>query len=464
MQDPYPGFDDSDTDRTDELPVLSEAAVWAVGGHLPDFDDEDTGEHPVLFVPRAQRIDRELSHDATAIATLEEALKDARRDLDAARAAHAEQSGLLAQRERELAEVKNEFQRQRQQIGELRIALKQLQQRHTSLLEHVGAAKEELTKQTRLAAEGAGAAEKVRRYRDETQTLTAYIAGSSERWKAMEALASSQNERIADLQRELEQRIERQQSAEHQSHSAAKRVHDLKAKLADALTGLRARDRDLAVLKRSKTADRARNTQADLTAKLAQQQSLLDEREKQLRAANDERAVLEHRLAETEANLERLQAVGRQDERIAALQQDLSERISALRNVRVPKKPATDATDATSVHAKKSPPPPPPQGARNVPMLVCLTSDALDKHVIDAPEMTIGRGSECEIRIFTHFVSRQHARLKRNEEKVTIEDCGSTNGVFVNSVRVERQDLEHGDWVTIGETQFRFLRESAPPA
>jgi hypothetical protein len=35
--------------------------------------------------------------------------------------------------------------------------------------------------------------------------------------------------------------------------------------------------------------------------------------------------------------------------------------------------------------------------------------------------------------------------------------------VFVNSVRVERQDLEHGDWVTIGETQFRFLYESASP-
>jgi pSer/pThr/pTyr-binding forkhead associated (FHA) protein len=92
-----------------------------------------------------------------------------------------------------------------------------------------------------------------------------------------------------------------------------------------------------------------------------------------------------------------------------------------------------------------------------------LTSEALEKHVIDAPQMTIGRGSECEIRIFTHFVSRQHARLKRTEGKVTIEDCGSTNGVFVNSVRVERQDLEHGDWVTIGETQFRFLHESASP-
>jgi hypothetical protein len=27
----------------------------------------------------------------------------------------------------------------------------------------------------------------------------------------------------------------------------------------------------------------------------------------------------------------------------------------------------------------------------------------------------------------------------------------------VNAVRIERQPLRHGDWVTIGETQFRFI-------
>ena len=41
---------------------------------------------------------------------------------------------------------------------------------------------------------------------------------------------------------------------------------------------------------------------------------------------------------------------------------------------------------------------------------------------------------------------------------VTIEDLGSKNGIFVNSVRVESQMLQHGDWVTVGETQFRFIR------
>jgi pSer/pThr/pTyr-binding forkhead associated (FHA) protein len=33
--------------------------------------------------------------------------------------------------------------------------------------------------------------------------------------------------------------------------------------------------------------------------------------------------------------------------------------------------------------------------------------------------------------------------------------------VFVNSVRVERQQLQQGDLLTIGETQFRFVESMA---
>jgi len=59
-------------------------------------------------------------------------------------------------------------------------------------------------------------------------------------------------------------------------------------------------------------------------------------------------------------------------------------------------------------------------------------------------------------------VSREHARLTLSTRGgVVIEDLGSTNGVFVNSVRVDRQELHHGDVVTVGESQFRFLETMA---
>jgi pSer/pThr/pTyr-binding forkhead associated (FHA) protein len=58
-------------------------------------------------------------------------------------------------------------------------------------------------------------------------------------------------------------------------------------------------------------------------------------------------------------------------------------------------------------------------------------------------------------------VSREHARIVVAGSRVVVEDLGSTNGVFVNSVRIERQELRHGDLVTVGETQFRFLESMA---
>jgi pSer/pThr/pTyr-binding forkhead associated (FHA) protein len=42
-----------------------------------------------------------------------------------------------------------------------------------------------------------------------------------------------------------------------------------------------------------------------------------------------------------------------------------------------------------------------------------------------------------------------------------IEDAGSRNGVFVNAVRVDRQTLQEGDLITIGDTQFRFVESMA---
>jgi pSer/pThr/pTyr-binding forkhead associated (FHA) protein len=76
--------------------------------------------------------------------------------------------------------------------------------------------------------------------------------------------------------------------------------------------------------------------------------------------------------------------------------------------------------------------------------------------------ITIGRSASCDIQILTHFVSREHARLTVSTRGgVVIEDLGSTNGVFVNSVRVDRHELHHGDVVTVGESQFRFLETMA---
>ena len=48
--------------------------------------------------------------------------------------------------------------------------------------------------------------------------------------------------------------------------------------------------------------------------------------------------------------------------------------------------------------------------------------------------IVIGRGSDCDIRINDHSVSRRHARLQPGAEGHYAVDLQSTNGTFVNDV------------------------------
>jgi hypothetical protein len=70
--------------------------------------------------------------------------------------------------------------------------------------------------------------------------------------------------------------------------------------------------------------------------------------------------------------------------------------------------------------------------------------------------VTIGRTRNNDFCIPSHGVSRDHARLLVAPGSVTLVDSSSTNGCFVNDVRVKRQRLRDGDLVRIGDRSFRF--------
>jgi two-component system cell cycle response regulator len=56
-------------------------------------------------------------------------------------------------------------------------------------------------------------------------------------------------------------------------------------------------------------------------------------------------------------------------------------------------------------------------------------------------------------------ISRQHASLTYRVESVILEDLGSTNGTFVNDVRIEEPTvLKSGDRFQIGAVHFKFLQ------
>jgi pSer/pThr/pTyr-binding forkhead associated (FHA) protein len=61
-------------------------------------------------------------------------------------------------------------------------------------------------------------------------------------------------------------------------------------------------------------------------------------------------------------------------------------------------------------------------------------------------------------------VSRHHALISRCEDRVVIEDLDSHNGIFVDSRRVSRCDLQPGNTVAIGNFRLHFRRDPAGKA
>ena len=79
---------------------------------------------------------------------------------------------------------------------------------------------------------------------------------------------------------------------------------------------------------------------------------------------------------------------------------------------------------------------------------------------IRAPDMcTIGKGSQCEVRLDGWRIAREHARLFSSPAGVLIDDGGSFAGVLVNGQRIPSQygPLQHGDVIGIGPFQLRLL-------
>lgn len=79
------------------------------------------------------------------------------------------------------------------------------------------------------------------------------------------------------------------------------------------------------------------------------------------------------------------------------------------------------------------------------------------RYLLDRPDMTVGRSSQCEIVLDQDSVSRQHARITVANQKTTIKDLGSTNGSYINDELAAERVLKDGDLIKIGRTIFKYL-------
>jgi pSer/pThr/pTyr-binding forkhead associated (FHA) protein len=71
---------------------------------------------------------------------------------------------------------------------------------------------------------------------------------------------------------------------------------------------------------------------------------------------------------------------------------------------------------------------------------------------------TIGRASGVDFIVDAGMVSRVHCRLTAGAAEVEVTDLDSTNGTYVNGLRVTHALLKDGDQLGIGRVMFTVCR------
>ncbi|MFA7004195.1 MAG: ATPase, T2SS/T4P/T4SS family, partial [Verrucomicrobiia bacterium] len=95
-----------------------------------------------------------------------------------------------------------------------------------------------------------------------------------------------------------------------------------------------------------------------------------------------------------------------------------------------------------------------PKTTDQLDLVVEVTEDGQKRRIrqrLHPAEYSIGSDPACAICVSNSGISRQHARLLYNPDNIQIEDLGSTNGTFVEGVRIKRRVRIHvGQRVIIG--------------
>lgn len=92
-----------------------------------------------------------------------------------------------------------------------------------------------------------------------------------------------------------------------------------------------------------------------------------------------------------------------------------------------------------------------------VPKLVAMDGDRQQVFNITKLTMTIGRNEACDIVLDNRTVSGTHATLTNEGGFFYIADNDSTNGIFVNDIRITKSKVSTGDRIRIGSVLAKII-------
>ncbi|MDR1355674.1 MAG: FHA domain-containing protein [Propionibacteriaceae bacterium] len=94
---------------------------------------------------------------------------------------------------------------------------------------------------------------------------------------------------------------------------------------------------------------------------------------------------------------------------------------------------------------------------RDVGRLVVIAGKGSGDAVPLLGEIIIGRAADATLDLADDFASNRHARLFSDAQGWVIEDIGSTNGTYVNGVRItELTRVDSRDIIRVGRSQLKL--------
>lgn len=459
---------------------------WEVVDDVIAERDQQVGElHNELkaFHSRSEALQIELDRTTVERDSLGERLSLSRGELDESRATNHELCDSVQRLDRELLAARGEIEKVLGQKLELERGLDEHQKELLAANISIEQLERNLSELQGRHAEKETAQLELQTALDQQTREIGSLTGESNRLQhdveVMRAELDSRDAALRSLEQELRDRDSARQSLEEMMSSEASAVVELRQDLDAA--NQRIRDLEAARDKRDATAGELAANFAELEEKVSSSERCVAEFQATLLAVESDKKALEDLLA---AEQERVRALERE---LGSKQQSVESRQSGAERVASISSnlPALDplvriddygieesdehheeydevaesadeemlSADELLADDKTKP--------EHVLLAVNNEHDVPRRYPLDREEITIGRSRSCDICIDSNFVSRVHARIRVNGERVSIEDAGSTNGIRVNSVDVTKRTLLHGDRLQIGNSKFQYLNLSA---
>jgi len=92
-------------------------------------------------------------------------------------------------------------------------------------------------------------------------------------------------------------------------------------------------------------------------------------------------------------------------------------------------------------------------------LVLSLDSQVMAEYNMNKERYTIGRLPDNDIRIDNAAVSGHHSLIINILNDSFLEDLNSTNGTYVNGKLIKKHALQHGDLITVGHHQLRFVED-----